>query len=218
MTTRHLLAPTAGTGLLMAAYLLLRPYGDAAGDTSTEAARAFASLWWLVSHACGALALAAFGWLALRVHDLSPGGMSRAARWTGLAGTVLVLPYYGAETFALHELGAMATAGDPSVLELTGRIRNHPLALTTFGAGMLGLAASGVLTALTWQRHRLGQPGWAAWPLGLGVALVLPQFFLPPVGRMAFGVAYAAAAGLLTVTILRNGVRQRVRNRTGKGR
>ncbi|HLS43797.1 MAG TPA: hypothetical protein VK045_00040, partial [Ornithinicoccus sp.] len=41
------------------------------------------------------------------------------------------------------------------------------------------------------------------WPLGLAVAAVLPQFSLPPVGRMAFGIAYAGAAAVLVAATLR---------------
>ncbi|MGN7247659.1 hypothetical protein ACTHQ1_07995 [Janibacter anophelis] len=43
--------------------------------------------------------------------------------------------------------------------------------------------------------------------LAVGAALVLPQFFLPPAGRVAFGIAYAAAAALLAVTAQRAGSR-----------
>lgn len=67
----ELIAPGASTGLLMAAYLLMRPYGDPAGGQTLEAAQAFASLWWIASHVFGLLALASFGWLALRVSNWS---------------------------------------------------------------------------------------------------------------------------------------------------
>ena len=197
---RHLLAPTVGTGVLMAAYLLLRPYGDTGTDAA--AAEAFASTWWVVAHLCGALALASFGRLALRLADVDGGLLSRAARTTGLAGVVLVLPYYGAETFGLHAVGRRAVAGDADALSLADAIREQPAALTSFGLGLVLLAVSGVLVALTWQR-RGGSLPWAAWPLGLAVAAVLPQFYLPPVGRMAFGIAYAGAAAVLVAATLR---------------
>lgn len=35
------------------------------------------------------------------------------------------------------------------------------------------------------------------------IALLLPQFFLPPVGRMAFGALYAVAAAVLLASVLR---------------
>lgn len=198
--SKTLLAPTVGTGVLMAAYLLLRPYGDTGDQTSLAAARAFASPWWVVAHVCGALALASVGRLALRTSDLVPGVLARTARWTGLAGAVLVLPYYGAETFGLHALGRAAVAGDPSVLRLVPEIRDQPVAMVTFGLGLLLLAVAGILVALTWQR---AAGTAAAWPLGVMTALVLPQFYLPPTGRMAFGVLYAVAAAVLVVAVAR---------------
>lgn len=74
--------------------------------------------------------------------------------------------------------------------------------LTTFGAGLLLLALSGILVAITWQRHHpAGSLALAAWPLGVMVALVLPQFYLPACGRMVFSVVYAGAALLLAPVV-----------------
>lgn len=190
---RKLTAPLAGTGLLMAGYLITRPYGDATGADSTAAAEAFASPWWVFAHVCGALAIAFLGRLALRLHDLTGTLGSRAARTLGLAGAALVLPYYGLETFGLHAVGRAALAGDLGALDLVDALRNHPAALTMFGLGLLLLAAAGVLMAIVRQCTR---GGLAAWPLGLMVAGLLPQFFLPPTGRIAYGVLYAVAAGV----------------------
>lgn len=204
----RLLPPAMGTGVLMAAYLLLRPYGDAHTGESIEAARAFASTAWVISHLCGVLAIASFARLMLRVSDQIPGLLPRAGRLTGLAGAVLVLPYYGAETFGLHAVGAAATQAQSTgalsdvtaLLALVDPIRNQPAALMSFGLGLLLLAASGILLALTWQRHLRSA---AAWPLGVLMALLLPQFYLPPTGRMIYGVLYALAAGLLLTQALR---------------
>lgn len=205
--TTTLIAPAASTGLLMATYLLARPYGDAAGAETLAAAHAFASPWWIASHVFGLLALASYAWLAVRVSNLATGAIAAIARWSGLMGAVLALPYYGAETFGLHAVGARALAGDPAALELVDPIRNQPVAITMFGLGLLSLAASGITTALAWQRSGLGNPAWAAWPLGLGIALVLPQFFLPPAGRIAFGIAYAIAAAVLVMALIRRSAR-----------
>lgn len=197
-TTRHLVVPAVSSGLLMAVYLLLRPYGDTSSGTSAEAAAAFASTWWVVAHLAGALALVQLGRLGLRIDDLLGTPTTMIARWSGLAGAVLVLPYYGAETFGLHAIGR-AGLTDPGVLSLVVDVRDHPAALTTFALGLTLLAVTGVSTALAWQRAMRGS-GWtarAAWPLAVGALLVLPQFYLPPTGRMAFGVAYAAAALVL---------------------
>lgn len=201
-STARLIVPGISTGLLMAVYLLSRPYGDAPGGSRMEAAQAFASPWWIVSHVCGLLALASFAWLGLRLSDLVVGATAAIARGSGLAGAALVLPYYGAETFGLHAVGARAVAGDPAALDLVDPIRNQPVAVAMFGIGLLLLAVSGVTAALAWQRSGLGSRRWTAWPVGVGVALVLPQFLLPPIGRMAFGVAYALAATVLVVAVL----------------
>ncbi len=199
-TERDLLVPLGTTGILMAAYLLVRPYGDMTSSAAEQAA-AFASPWWVVAHVAGALALVGFGRLALRLADLERDRfVTRLARWAGLAGVVLVLPYFGAETFALHVIGRHAAAGDTSLLALVDEIRNQPVAITMFGLGLLLLAVAGIAFALAWTRHAGSR---AAWPLGVLMALVLPQFYLPPVGRMTFGVAYLLAAVLLAVGVLR---------------
>ncbi len=199
-TRRDLLVPLGTTGILMAVYLLVRPYGDMTSSAAEQAA-AFASPWWVVAHVAGALALVGFGRLALRLADLERDWfVTRLARWAGLAGVVLVLPYFGAETFALHVIGRHAAAGEPALLALVEQIRNQPVAITLFGLGLLLLAVAGIAFALAWTRYTGSR---AAWPLGVLVALVLPQFYLPPVGRMAFGVAYLLAAVLLAVTVLR---------------
>lgn len=197
MTTRYLLPPTLVTGALMATYLLIRPYGDQEGQLAT--AEALASNAWIAAHVCGLLALASFGGLALRLNDLTRSRPARVARTTGLAGVTLVLPYYGAESFGLHAIGRESLRGDLSALRLVDQVRDQPVAATMFGLGLVLLAVSGVCVAVAWQRSGLVS-GWmagAAWPLGLAVALVLPQFYLPVAGRIGFGVAYAAAAVVL---------------------
>lgn len=203
-TARHLLPATAATGLLMAAYLLIRPYGDSAGRVAM--AEAFASNAWIAAHVCGLLALAAFAVLALRLSDLTASPAARAARAAGLAGLVLVLPYYGAETFGLHAIGRRSLGGDLSSLALVEQVRDQPVAVTMFGLGLLLLAASGICVAVAWQRACLttGPMALAAWPMGIAVALVLPQFYLPVAGRMGFGVVYAGASAVLGVAAWRS--------------
>lgn len=176
------------TGALMATYLLLRPYGDASGAESLAAAEAFASPLWVWSHLAGAGALVAlaalWGFLA-----------SGPVRWAAALGAALVLPYYGAETFALHALGRRALAGDAGVLELVPAVRDDPTAMTLFGVGLLALAVAGLGAALAWRRdHGRGRVAGAFLPLAVVAALFLPQFFLPPFGRMVYGVLFAAAA------------------------
>ena len=176
------------SGVLMAGYLLLRPYGDADGGDPLAAADAFASTLWIASHLAGAAALVALAafW---SLHTAGP------LRWTGPVGAALVLLYYGAETFALHEIGARALTGDPDALELVPAVRDNPAAMTLFAAGLLILAVAGIAAALSWRRlHLPGRVAGALLPLAVVAALFLPQFFLPPAGRMAYGIAFAAAA------------------------
>ena len=204
--SRHVVMPAVSSGLLMAAYLLTRPYGDATSPTSPEAAAAFASGWWVAAHLAGALALVQLARVGLRLDDLLSTTTTMIARWSGLAAAVLVLPYYGAETFGLHAIGR-AGLTDPAALSLVAEVRGHPAALATFGLGLVLLAVSGVSTARAWQdavrSGRWSGPAWAAWPLAIGAVLILPQFYLPAAGRMAFGVAFAVAALTLAVAASR---------------
>lgn len=206
---RRLTAPLVGTGTCMAAYLLVRPYGDHSTDLLQQAT-ALASWRWIVGHLFGVAAIAQFAWVGLRLEEAVPHDASRAtrrlaraARATGLVGAVASLPYYGMETFGLHILGrwhlASAQVDFPLLVE---QMRNHPAALTTFGIGLVSLAASGVLMALAWQRT--ARPRWAAWPLGALMVGFLPQFLLPDAGRIGYGVAYCAAALVLATTTARN--------------
>ncbi|MDO5503331.1 MAG: hypothetical protein Q4G67_09185 [Actinomycetia bacterium] len=208
MTIKPLTAPLVATGVLMAAYLALRPYGDMADPTSLEAAAAFASPRWVFAHLAGALALASLARLALRLHDLVPSVRTRIARSTGLAGAVLVLPYYGAETFGLHAIGQAALGGDGGVMDLVAPVRDHPAALTTFGLGLLLLAVSAIVSAWAWQRNFGSAAGW---PLGILAALVLPQYYLPPIGRILFGVLYLLAAVAWLVSLPRASWSERTR-------
>ena len=83
-------------------------------------------------------------------------------------------------------------------------VREEPVAVAMFAVGLLALAVSGVTFALAWSRSGSGTR-WAAWPLGVAVALVLPQFYLPPTGRVAFGVAYLVAALVLASAVWKTG-------------
>lgn len=199
-TVRDAATPLVSSGVLMAAYLLLRPYGDQGGDL--EAARAMASSWWVVSHVCGMLALASVAVAALRMADPATGASGVVARWAALGGVVLVLPYYGAETFALHVVARHARDSDVASMSLVTEIREQPVAMSMFGLGLLLLAMSGAAIAIAWRRVAV-ELAWAGWPLGVLLVLFLPQFYLPGVGRMAYGVAYLVAASFLAVAVRR---------------
>lgn len=192
-TTRHLLLPTIGSGIFMALYLVARPYGDAGSHADT--AQAFASTAWIIAHICGGLALAAIGQLGLRLHDLNGSTSARTARFSGLGGVILTLPYYGAETFGLHAVGHLALT-NPAALEVAGDIRNQPAALFMFGMGLLLLTATGTSIGVAASRSLHLRPNWAGWPLALMIAAFPAQFFVPPAGRIVFGIVYALSAVL----------------------
>ncbi|GLB62638.1 hypothetical protein NCCP2495_05160 [Dietzia sp. NCCP-2495] len=195
---RAVTALTVTTGALMAFYLLARPYGDAGGAETAAAADAFASPMWIWSHLAGATALV----LLAALWALASTG---AIRWAALAGVAMVLPYYGAETFALHAIGIRALS-DPAALALVPAIRNDPAALPLFGLGLIALAVAGIAAALQKMRTQNDGPGrgrlaWALLPLAVVAALFLPQFFLPAPGRITYGLLFAAAAAVAAYAI-----------------
>lgn len=198
----------AVAGLAFAAYPLLRPYGP---ETGVEGAQDLASWAWLFSHLLGilgfsclafALRLAAHrpGWWPDSVpgHDNSRGTAwaRRTETWAWLA-VVLLLPYYGAEAYGLQSVAEYALDHSSSdVLAIADAFRYSPVPMTLFGLGFVALAVTGVRLA-----HRLWPAGGSLRTGGLlaAAALVtyLPQFFLPPAGRIAHGVVLAV--GLLLV-------------------
>jgi len=160
---------------------------------------------WIVAHLCGAAAIALWPFAAaLLAHLLPAGRAARAAVVTGGAGAALVLPYFGAEIFAIHELAGRATATwDPAFLDAITDIRLQPVAATMFGTGLLLLAASGVLVAVAWWHAQDGARRWAAVPLAAALVLFLPQFFAGEPLRVAHGALAALGAWLLAGSVLR---------------
>lgn len=78
-------------------------------------------------------------------------------------------------------------------------VRDNPVAMTLFGIGLIALAGAGVAAALDWRRTQIresahGRVAGALLPLAVVSALFLPQFFLPPAGRIAYGLLFAMAA------------------------
>ncbi len=204
--TQHLIPAYAViAGVLMATFQLVRPWGDVS-EEPTAMAEAFADPRWVVAHLAGAAAFVALAMLAdavtasgvreQSVRRRSP--VVRIARYGTALGAALILPYYGAETFALHEIGRAALAGSPvDVVVLSGSIRMNLVAVTLFGVGLLLVAVATLCMAVV--ATRAAAAAWGAWPLGVMAALALPQFALPPAGRMAYGVVFLVAAVLFAV-------------------
>ncbi|BCB90180.1 hypothetical protein Psuf_074930 [Phytohabitans suffuscus] len=145
--------------------------------------------------------LAALGLLALRDTVRTP--LSTAALVTTWIGAGLVLPYYGAEDFGLHALARRYQDGDSfDLLAAVDTLRNQPLAITTFGVGLLALALGGALAALTvWRSGTLSRPSGLAF--GLGLLLFLPQFFTPAPVRVAHGALLATGCAWLALALWR---------------
>ncbi len=163
-------------GVLFVVYPVVRPWGD---STAAGAAAAFASPVWLVAHLSAVAGFVLVG-LAMR-------SFGRAAEVTWWVGAGLVLPYYGSEVFALHVLG-QRMAGD-QLMDLAEAIRLGPAAAVVFAAGLLALAAAGVLVAV--------REGVAALPFAAAMVAFLPQFFAGPEVRIAHGVLLGVGLLLL---------------------
>ena len=117
MTSRHATRALIAGGVLLALYPAVRPWGDMTVDGEGTA---FASVAWPLAHlaAVAGFALVAVGLLGLRdaLSDGPGAGAARGALGTWWLGTALVLPYYGAEAFALHTLGTRGDV-DPALVE-----------------------------------------------------------------------------------------------------
>lgn len=189
--TRTLLAALslAVAGACFFAYPAIRPYTD---EATLAGAEAFASSAWLLSHT-----FAMVGFILLVLGLLGLYGILRETKaepravaalvltWVGVG---LILPYYGAETFALAAVGREAIEQNSVelLITLTDAIRFGE-GVWLFGAGLLALAAGSILfEAAIWRSGVLAR--WSGIPLALGFALFLPQFFTPPPARIAHGL------------------------------
>ena len=165
-------------GVMFAAYPALRPYSDEEG---TAGADAFASSNWVLAHT-----FAMLGFVALALTVLYAGRRSDLAVVTTWIGVGLVLPYYGAETFALHALGVDAVQNaNPGLIDLADPIRYSLVQSVMFGLGLVLIGVGLVAFAL---RNRY------AVVLAAGFVLFLPQFYTPPAVRIAHGVLIAVGA------------------------
>ncbi len=169
-------------GVLFVAYPLVRPWGD---STVAGEAAAFSSPAWVAAHLAAVAGFVLVG-LALR-------GVGRAAEVTWWVGAGLVLPYYGAEVFALHVLGQRLSGQQLS--DLAEAIRLGPAAAVVFVAGLVALALAGVLVAV--------REGVVALPFAVAMVGFLPQFFAGPEVRIAHGVLLGIGLVLLAVRAAR---------------
>lgn len=200
-------------GVLFVLYPALRPWHDestVAGATAAMSAGA-----WVASHLFAMLGfiLMGFGLLGLRILLAGAGAggeagagagdqpIATAAVATGWAGVGLTLPYYGAETFGLHAIASHADQVT-DLLALVDAVRYQPVAVATFGAGLLLVAAAAVLAAVAvWRSPRLSR--YSGVLFALGFVLFLPQFFAPPAVRIGHGVLVAIGSIWLAAAMWR---------------
>lgn len=194
---RSAVALLASTGVLFAIYPILRPYSSEVGRAGADA---FASPLWIAAHVS---AMIGFITLVLALRALNVGTVADV---TTLVGVGLVLPYYGAETFALNVLGTDALdTGDYGVVDLAEPIRYGMTQSVMFGVGLVAIAIGAVLAA---RRSAC----WQGWVFAAGFVLFLPQFFAPPWMRIAHGLLILAGAALLAT---RTFERQEISTTTG---
>ncbi len=213
--TRALRAPAvlafAGSALALAAYPILRPWGP---ETGLEGASDFASAAWPIAHLLGMIG---FVTLALGLRALAtmgpnpwpPGSVRRSETLAWLA-VAFLLPFYGGEAFGLQAVGQYAVeAQDPAVLSIADTFRNGPLALTTFGIGLLLLLVVGVRIAVElWGSGPVARLGGLL--VGAGLVTYLPQFYGTPAVRIAHGIILAAGLLLVALAISRQAGRPQV--------
>lgn len=178
--------------IAFALYPILR---SSANEVGMTAAALYARPAWLLAHCLGMLGFITASWGLARIDRLA----SRLA----FGGTLLVLPYYGAEAYGLHAIGVLALRlHDPSGIPAADLYRYQPVALTTFGVGLGLLAAAGVRLLLLLPRSsNLTRAGLVV--AGLALITYLPQFFLPIQPRIVHGIVFGIGLLMLAWTASR---------------
>jgi hypothetical protein len=197
----------AAAGVLFLAYPAVRPYHDestAAGATTSMSSNAWvaAHLFAMIGFLLLPLALLAITGLVGRTRA---GGLALAATVAVWIGAGLSLPYYGSEDFGLHAI-AGPHGNQSNVVGLVDAVRNQPVALSTFGLGLVVLAVGAILVAVAiWRSAVL--PRWVGIPFAAAIVLFLPQFYASPSVRIAHGVLMLISLVLLGGALWRSAVR-----------
>ncbi|MBO3733273.1 hypothetical protein [Glycomyces niveus] len=182
-------------GVLFAIYEAAAPRLD---QTTLEGAESWTSVGWTVAHlaAIVGLILIPLGYGALRGHLEGTRNEKTAftAATIGYIGSALTISYYGAEVYGLKAIGERAVAdGDATLTEVGDAFRYDPTAMTVFAIGLALIAVAAVLAAVAvWRSGTLHK--WSGVPLAALLATMLPQYFLPHAGRIAWGALVTVAA------------------------
>jgi hypothetical protein len=193
----------AAAGALFLAYPAVRPYHDestAAGATASMSSNA-----WVAAHffAMVGFVLLPLGLLAITgvVGRTRSAGLALAASVAVWIGAGLSLPYYGSEDFGLHAI-AGPHGSQSNVLGLVDAVRTQPVALSTFGIGLIVLAIGAILAAVAiWRCAVL--PRWIGMPFATAMVLFLPQFYATPSVRVAHGALMLVSLVLLAGALWR---------------
>ncbi|MFU8874587.1 hypothetical protein [Micromonospora sp. SL4-19] len=186
-------------------YPALRPWHDE--STAAGALAALSASTWVPSHTFAMIGfiLVPLGLLALAqaVAATRAGRTAVTAFVTSAIGAGLVLPYYGAEAFGLHAIATQAAANPQiDLIAVANQVRFDPVAVSTFGVGLLALALGTALAAVAVWRSGL-MSKLSAVPFALGFLLFLPQFFAPPAVRIGHGVLVGVGLLWLATTLWR---------------
>lgn len=190
-------------GICFVLYPSIRPFSD---ESTLRGAEAFAAPSWLLAHSLAMVGfiLLILGLLGLcsQLRETTAGSLGITALVVTWIGVGLTLPYYGAETFALHAVGqeAVRQSNVDLLVTLTNSIRFGE-GIWFFGFGLLALAVGTILFAIAIWRS--GIPArWNGIPLAVGFTLFIPQFFAPQPVRIGHGLLVMVGCWLMAWSML----------------
>ncbi|MDA1359100.1 hypothetical protein O1R50_05670 [Glycomyces luteolus] len=191
-------------GVLFVIYEAAAPRAD---QTTLEGAESWTSTGWAVGHLAAILGLTLIplGYGALRGHleGTRNEKTAFAAATIGYIGSALTISYYGAEVYGLKAIGQRAVEdGDATLTAVGDAFRMDPTALAVFVIGLALIAVAAVLAAVAvWRSGTLRK--WSGVPLAALLVTMMPQYFLPHVGRIAWGAMVTVAALWLAAELWR---------------
>ena len=163
------------SGVFFVLFPVVRPFSD---ESTLQGARAFASPSWVIAHTLGmgAFTLLSLGLLGvyLRLQDTRAERRAFQALVLSWIGAGLTLPFFGAETFGVQEIGQEAVRQNNSgLLTLVDSIRYGPgLILAISGLLLVDVAAIVLASAI---RISGILPRWSGVPLAIGLTVYIPQ-------------------------------------------
>ena len=191
-------------GVLFVVYEAAAPRVD---QTTLAGAESWTTAGWALAHiaAIVGLILIPLGYGALRgfLEGTRNEKTAFMAATTGYIGSALTISYYGAEVYGLKAIGRRAMEdGDATMAEVGNAFRYDPTAMTVFLIGLVLIAVAAVLAAVAvWRSGVLNR--WSAVPLAVLLVTMLPQYFLPHAGRIAWGALVTVAALWLAAELWR---------------